>query len=175
MILELSKEEYKGYPLKFKYTTDSYYKVDILEDNGFTVTLKKECLDNEIDKSFTDTLFPDYWQNASAYGYFVEGKIKGILEVERELWSKRLRVTSILVDPDIRRNGIGALLLNKAREIALEEGYRAIILETQTCNVKAIEFYLSQGFKLGGFDRSCYSNNDIEKKEVRLELVFFTN
>lgn len=173
MIKELNKKEYKGYPLNFEYTTNSYYKVDIKEGNEFLVSFKKEYLDKEVEKNFKDQLFPDYWLNASAFGYFIDNEIKGILEVERELWSKRLRITSILVDKEYRREQIGTKLMNKAKEIAKSEGFRAIILETQTCNVKAIDFYLSQGFKLGGFDRSCYSNNDIEKNEVRIELVFF--
>lgn len=173
MIKELAKNEYKGYPLKFQYTTNSYYNVEIKEGNEFSVSFKKEYLGKEIKKSFTEQLFPDYWLNASAFGYFIDGEIVGVLEIERELWSKRLRITSILVDTKYRRDGIGTLLMNKAKEIAKRDGFRAIILETQTCNVKAIEFYISQGFKLGGFDRSCYSNTDIEKNEVRLELVFF--
>jgi hypothetical protein len=45
-----------------------------------------------------------------------------------------------------------------------------LILETQSCDVSAIDFYLKQGFDLIGFDSAAYSNDDIEKKEVRLEF-----
>lgn len=50
--------------------------------------------------------------------------------------------------------------------------FREIILETQSCNYKAIEFYIKNGFIINGIDLSCYSNDDIKKKEVRLELVY---
>jgi ribosomal protein S18 acetylase RimI-like enzyme len=45
-----------------------------------------------------------------------------------------------------------------------------LIVETQSCNVPAINFYLKHGFKLIGFDVTAYSNEDIERKEVRLEF-----
>jgi len=54
--------------------------------------------------------------------------------------------------------------------IAKEKRARMLVLETQTCNVPAINFCLKQGFELIGFDTTHYSNKDIEKKEVRLEL-----
>ncbi|NLK44818.1 MAG: GNAT family N-acetyltransferase, partial [Tissierellia bacterium] len=42
----------------------------------------------------------------------------------------------------------------------------------QTCNTRAIDFYIKNGFIVNGIDLSCYSNDDVEKKEVRLELVY---
>ncbi len=62
--------------------------------------------------------------------------------------------------------------MDKAKEIADVQKRRAIILETQSCNTNAIEFYLHEGFELMGFDSCCYSNNDIEKHEVRINLVY---
>ena len=53
---------------------------------------------------------------------------------------------------------------------AEESGARMAVLETQTCNTVAISFYKSFGFEIIGFDLYSYSNDDPEKKEVRLEL-----
>ena len=44
------------------------------------------------------------------------------------------------------------------------------MLETQSCNVVALAFYRSQGFKLIGFDTCCYTNRDIERGEVRFNM-----
>ncbi len=63
--------------------------------------------------------------------------------------------------------------MDKAKEIALSQNRRAIILETQSCNTGAIEFYLHEGFELIGFDTCCYTNNDIDRREVRLDLGYF--
>ena len=92
--------------------------------------------------------------------------------MDRESWSNRLRITEILVFDEYRRRGYGTVLINKAKEIAKVEGSREIILETQSCNTKAIDFYMKNGFIVNGIDLSCYSNDDVEKKEVRLELVY---
>ena len=61
----------------------------------------------------------------------------------------------------------------KAKEIAVQQKRRAIILETQSCNTKAIGFYLHQGFELIGLDTCCYTNDDIGRREVRINLGFF--
>lgn len=45
-----------------------------------------------------------------------------------------------------------------------------LVLETQSCNVQAISFYRKQGFELVGLDSAAYSNDNIEKGEVRLEF-----
>ena len=60
--------------------------------------------------------------------------------------------------------------LEIAKEQARRERRRAIILETQSCNVNAIDFYQHQGFSLIGMDTCCYKNNDLKRKEVRLEF-----
>ena len=77
------------------------------------------------------------------------------------------------MDDSLHRKGVGTALMNKAKEIAKAQGRRAIILETQTCNVRAIAFYKSQGFELLGFDKCCYTNRDIERREVRINLVYY--
>lgn len=53
---------------------------------------------------------------------------------------------------------------------AVESGARMAILETQTCNVNAINFYRKHGFELIVFDLYSYSNDDPERHEVRIEM-----
>ena len=64
-------------------------------------------------------------------------------------------------------------LMNKAKEVAVTQGRRTIILETQSYNTNAIGFYLHQGFELIGFDTCCYTNNDIGRHEYRINLGYF--
>ena len=71
------------------------------------------------------------------------------------------------------RKGVGKRLMDKAKEVAVRQKRRAVILETQSCNTNAIGFYLHQGFELIGFDTCCYSNEDIARREVRVNLGFF--
>jgi ribosomal protein S18 acetylase RimI-like enzyme len=60
--------------------------------------------------------------------------------------------------------------MNHAVELAKEKRARMLVLETQSYDVPAIGFYLRFGFELIGFDAAAYSNEDIAKKEVRLEF-----
>lgn len=100
----------------------------------------------------------------------VEGQIVAFMELSQEDWCNRLRVNELLVEESFRGQGIGHFLMEKAWEIARANGNRAIVLETQTCNDPAIRFYRSCGLSVIGLDTSHYTNEDIEKKEVRLEM-----
>ena len=53
---------------------------------------------------------------------------------------------------------------------ANKSGARMVVLETQTCNENAIAFYKKMGFSIIGFDLYAYTNNDMEKHEVRIEM-----
>ena len=95
------------------------------------------------------------------------------IEVCPEEWSNRLMVTELWVSDELRHQGIGKRLMDKAKEIAVSQNRRAIILETQSCNTNAIDFYLHESFELIGFDTCCYTNNDIGRREVRINLGYF--
>jgi len=168
----LDKKEYKGFNLEFKYTTKFYY--DIINDSKeiFSIKLIKKQFEKELHKGFTGKLYQDYFEDASAFCIHNSEDIFGYLEVDRETWNNRLRITQLLILDKFRRNGCGTLLINKAKEIAKKEKFREIILETQSCNYKAIEFYIKNGFIVNGIDLSCYSNDDVTKNEVRLEMIF---
>lgn len=101
------------------------------------------------------------------------GEMLACIEVCPEEWSNRLVVTELWVSEELRRKGVGKRLMDKAKEVAVRQKRRAVILETQSCNTNAIGFYLHQGFELIGFDTCCYTNEDIAWREVRVNLGFF--
>ena len=123
-----------------------------------------------IHKEFTDALFAPHWDDPHAFGLFDGNRLLAIIEVTPENWNNRLRITNLFVQEGYRRRGYGSLLMTKAREIARAQGRRAIILETQSCNAAAIQFYLTQGLSFMGFNACEYSNQDIDRREIRLEL-----
>jgi len=169
-IIELEKTEYKHYPLLFQYQTYGYYDVDRNPNGLFSIRLIRKSFGKVINKEFTDHLFQDYLENPSAFALRDGNKLIGYLEVARETWHKRLRVTNILIQPEYRGQGYGSTLMHLAKKIGQEEGMRELILETQSCNIKAIDFYLKHGFTVVGIDLSAYTNQDVESKEVRLEM-----
>lgn len=82
-------------------------------------------------------------------------------------------ITELGVSDALRGKDLGKQLMNKAKEIAEMQKRRAVILETQSCNTNAIGFYLHEGFELIGFYTCCYTNNDIGRQEVRINLGYF--
>ena len=180
-IVALPKEQWKGVAIPLATRSDSYYDVEIspLDRDGCTVSFARKKAEREIvhtpeEYDFPDALYQDYWENAEAYGVVGDGgKLMACIEVCPEEWSNRLLVTELWVAEELRGKGVGKRLMDKAKEVAVRQGRRAIILETQSCNTNAIGFYLHQGFELIGFDTCCYTNNDIGRREVRMNLGYF--
>lgn len=182
-IIPLPKTEWKGTPIPLCYTTCEYYDLEITHgDDGFRVDMVKKKFDTPVTHSpeeydFPDSLYQDHWEKAEAFGIVEEksGKkeLLACIELCPEEWSNRLMVTELWVADRLQRQGIGTRLMNLAKEQAKLQGRRAIILETQSCNVRAIAFYRSQGFTLIGFDSCCYTNIDVERHEVRFDFGYF--
>ena len=103
----------------------------------------------------------------------VDNELVAAIETDPEKWSNRLRITELWVAPAYQKQGLGKALMEVAKEQARLERRRAVILETQSCNANAIGFYLHEGFTLIGFDSCCYSNRDLARREVRIELGYF--
>ena len=180
-IIALPKDEWKGVPIPLVTRSDSYYDVEITPMNheGCTIQLVRKKAEKEIihtpeEYDFPDSLYQEHWEKAEVYGIVGDnGELLACIEICPEEWSNRLMVTELWVDDKLQKQGIGKKLMDKAKEIAKRQNRRAIILETQSCNTNAIGFYLHQGFELIGFDKCCYTNKDIERREVRINLGYF--
>ena len=118
-------------------------------------------------------MYQDHFPGARAYGFVENGRLAGVIELYAEEWANRLRVTELWVRADVRRRGLGGRLMDFAKAEARRQGRRMIILETQTCNVNAIDFYRRNGFVLAGVLLADYSNNDPGRGEVRLEMGYY--
>ena len=180
-ITRLDKEKWKGHVLPIEYTTQEYYDVSkTASSNSFLIDIKRKKFDVPVrhfpeEYDFPDKLYQDHWQDAEAFGIVEGGCLIAAIELYRESWAKRLRVTELWVDENYRRQGIGGKLMDLAKEVAVREKMRMVILETQSCNVAAIDFYRSQGMDLVGVLTCDYSNNDMERKEVRFEMGWFAD
>lgn len=182
-IIPLPKEQWQGTVIPMRYTTEEYYDVCIKgEENGCSVSFKSMRFDAPVSHTpeeydFPDKLYQAHWEKAYAWG-IVRTKENGkellaCIETCPEEWSNRLMVTELWVCEELRRQGVGHALMAVAKEQAILEHRRAVILETQSCNVGAIRFYKQEGFELIGFDSCCYSNRDLERREVRVNLGYF--
>ena len=182
-IIALPREKWKGARIPMLTRNDSYYDVQLspLNETGGAITLVKKRAEQQIvhtpeEYDFPDALYQDYWEGAEAFGVVsAAGELLACIEVCPEEWSNRLMVTELWVSEQLRGRGVGKRLMDRAKQIAAAQGRRAIILETQSCNTSAIGFYLHEGFELIGLDTCCYTNDDIGRREVRLDLGYFFN
>ncbi len=180
-IVPLPKAQWKGQRIPMTIKSSGFYdvRIDPLDEAGCTVRLVRVPAEEEIchtpeEYDFPDSLYQDHWENAQAWGVVGEdGTMLACIEVCPEEWSNRLMVTELWVSEELRGRGIGKRLMDRAKQAAREQNRRAVILETQSCNTDAIGFYLRQGFELIGLDTCCYTNDDIGRREVRIDLGFF--
>ncbi len=165
---ELSKHAYKGKSFVMRYKTSGYFHIDI-QDQSFGFHYQKFAAEKEM--SFTDSFFGDWLEDPIGFGAFENGTLIGYVEGNLETWNNRYRISNICVFDEVhRRSGIGTKLMQKILQTAKESGARMAVLETQTCNEKAIAFYKKHGFQIIGFDLYSYTNTDPERKEVRIEM-----
>jgi ribosomal protein S18 acetylase RimI-like enzyme len=97
-------------------------------------------------------------------------RLIGFLDVEIESWRRAAKVCNLLVDEEYRRQGIGTELIERGKGFATKSNCRAIVVETQTTNWPALNFYLKMGFQICAVDDHFYTNRDLERKEVALFL-----
>ena len=77
-------------------------------------------------------------------------------------------ITDLAIDRPHRRRGAGHALIDAALEFARSRSLRALWVEPRADNAEAVEFYLSLGFRLSGFNDRMHSNRDHEDGRVTL-------
>lgn len=176
-IIELEKEKWKDFKLHFRWSSKMYYSVNVRRTrNGWTIELKRRESEKLISKDYYEPLWQEWMDDESEstsqiFGVEVDGQIVAWMTIGKESWNNRLRIHELLVLEEHRNKGIGKMLIEKAKQIARQQNCRAIVLETQTNN-SAIEFYKKQGFEFNSLDLTAYSNDDISKNEVRIDMIY---
>lgn len=146
---------------------------DLSERSGVrsaAFSLRVRKFPSRVAKSFDFTLAPEYFRPCEVLGIYADGVLAGLIELHKEDWNGRMRITELLVFEPFRKKGFGGALLEAAKEKAKEAGCRGMVLETQSCNLAAIACYRKHGFRFIGLDSTCYTNEDVSRKEVRLEM-----
>ncbi len=166
----LDVEKYRDHPCHIDYWSDGYYDV-IASNDSFKLVYKsfKEPYHHKFDDR-QDRLYQKWVSNARAFGAFDGDLLVGMIEVGVEEWSNRAFINHLKVEPVYRLKGIGKKLIDIAKAGAKKEGCRALILEVQSCNTKAIAFYKKMGFNFIGLDTIAYTNDDCKRHEVRLDM-----
>jgi ribosomal protein S18 acetylase RimI-like enzyme len=171
VIVELAKKDSYLKEISSNYSSSHYYDLSVLDESGsWKVELTRRAFEQSLNKNYHGKLFEDHIEEPRVFAALLGDRQVGWIELGYEKWNNRMRIWEFLVEEKFRKRGIGTLLMNYAIKFAMEKRARMLVLETQTNNATAINFYLSFGFEFIGFDIAAYSNEDIKKKEVRLEL-----
>ncbi len=93
----------------------------------------------------------------------------GLAILKRDFF-KYMYLYDLKVSSAYRRRGIGKMLIEKAKEIALSNGYNGIYLHAQDNNLASCLFYVSCGFYIGGFDNNLYKGTTQEGKS---DIIFY--
>lgn len=170
-IVEIKKGDAALPILKYSHRISHYYDLVIVhEPKSWKIGLTLKPREQILEKNSESKLFEEHIEEPRVFAAELNGEQVGWIELGYEKWNNRMRLWEFLVKEEWRRIGIGTMLMNYAVRLVKEKGARMLVLETQSCNVPAINFYLKYGFALVGFDSAAYSNEDIAKKEVRLEF-----
>lgn len=84
----------------------------------------------------------------------------GLLMVIVPSWTDAGEITDLVVDRPHRRTGAGRALVEAAAAWARERPLRGLWVEPRAENGGAIEFYLSLGFRLSGYNDRWHANTD---------------
>lgn len=112
----------------------------------------------------------DAMQDSSVFLGAYDGEKCVGLAILQDAWMKYMYLYDLKVSRDYRRQGVGAALMEKAREIALTRGYRGLYTLAQDNNLNACLFYLSQGFFIGGLDTQVYKGT---RQEGKSDIIFY--
>lgn len=74
------------------------------------------------------------------------------------------------VNKAYRRQRVGKMLVQKAKEIARQNGYCGLYTQGQDNNPGACLFYLHSGFSIGGLDTNVYRHT---KQEGKADILFY--
>ena len=123
---------------------------------------------NEIENVLT-TKFDSFWSPSilkqelenSSLQYFVaviDTEIAGFGGIWKAV--DDCHITDIVVRKDLRKLGIGSLILEKLIQAAKDKMVNSITLEVNTNNIPAQKLYEKYGFKIVGIRKKYYNNTD---------------
>lgn len=167
-IKELDYKKFKNKKYHADIKTDRVLSIEPSEQ-GFSMKWTK--LGKEMVMPLDDDILSDRLENPKAFGAYEGNTLIGFVEGFLEQWNNRYRISNICVFDDAnRRSGVGASLLEQILEEAKTSGARMAVLETQSFNHTAIEFYKKHSFEIIGFDRYAYSNKGPKENNMRIEM-----
>lgn len=102
-------------------------------------------------------------KNGFAIGAY-DGDICVGLAIYQHHWNKYMFLHDLKVKHAFRKQGIASALIKEGQKYATELDYKGIYTVGQDNNLAACNFYLKQGFEIGGFNTRDYQHTQQEEK-----------
>ncbi|GGD96497.1 GNAT family N-acetyltransferase [Paenibacillus nasutitermitis] len=131
---------------------------------GYTKSYSEERFKEAEDEDYSDYIDSS---DRIVYLAWAENQVVGRIVLTRN-WNKYALVEDIAVDKNYRGHGVGRKLIERAKRWAVNGGMPGIMLETQSNNVNACQFYKSCGFVIGGLDLHLYQGIDKSNDEIAI-------
>lgn len=92
------------------------------------------------------------------------------LAILRDVWMKYMYLYDLKVSKDYRGQGVAHALIEEAKKVCKEKGYRGLYTQGQDNNLSACKFYIKSGFYIGGLDTNVYKGTSQEGKS---DIIFY--
>ncbi len=173
-IRQIYQEDYPGgKKVSYQYSSEKYYEVGVeRKDDGWNICMTEKKFEVPFVKKTIEEIFEPYKEGSEFYVAELSGEEVAVMVIQKLEWNNTLLIHDLYVEERFKGEGIGKRFIVLAKKRARELGVRSIVLETQTSNFSAIQFYLSNGFEVVGLHTISYSNEDVQNKEVRMEMAY---
>jgi len=128
------------------------------------------------EENVTEMCFPDedydfekMSENSIFVGAYDGDKCVGLVILQQAFF-KYMYLYDLKVAPEYWRQGVGTLLIEKSKEVAVQQGYCGLYTQGQDNNLGACRFYLKTGFEIGGLNTHVYRGTSQEHKK---DILFY--
>jgi len=108
-------------------------------------------------------------KNSIFVGAYDDDKCIGLAILQHAMM-KYMYLYDLKVNIDYRGLQIGKRLIEMAKKVAVDQGYKGIYTQGQDNNLGACLFYLKNGFVIGGLDTHVYTGSSQEGKS---DILFY--
>lgn len=139
-------------------------------DGKWTYELLQYALEDVTEMCFPDENYDyDAMTDSVFLGAYDGEKCVGLAILQPGFF-KYMYLYDLKVSGKYRGQHIGKMLIQKAKEIAAQNGYRGLYTQGQDNNPGACLFYLNSGFYIGGLDTNVYRHT---KQEGKADILFY--
>ena len=162
---EVNREIFKDF-IRYQNVTKCWRK-----ENGKWIIKDAPFIDDWTEKDYQKLIFclkNTIASNGFVYAAFYDGKLKGFVSVESEIFGGKQEycdLSSIHISEDMRRKGIGRTLFLAAKEWAKQKGAKKLYISAHSA-VESQAFYKS----MGCVEAEVYNQKHVEDEPYDCQL-----